>query len=233
MSGPSCTVLLLEDEAEFVAGIKLLATHNNWKLLHAANARRADELLSEEAVDVFLADRLLGAGEPDGLDLIERMRARGLDIPVIVLSSLGSTRERVRGLETGADAYLPKPYSGEELVAQINAVLRRKAGAGSKASSYGAMAVFPELQSVTWDGRRVSLTPKTFALLNLLAENLGQPVSNELIWQTVWPRQAKLGPQRAVIERMVKNLRSILKEATGGAAAVGNERGRGYFLELA
>jgi DNA-binding response OmpR family regulator len=233
MSHRPCTILLLEDEAEFVAAVERLAQAQGWRLLHAASVAGADRLLASEAFDIVLADRLLGGGEPDGLDLIERMRKQGHDMPVIVLSSLGSTRERVRGLETGADAYLPKPWSPEELAAQIAALLRRRTGGVPSAFNHGALAIFPGLGSATWSGERLPLTPKTFTMLALLAENPGQPVSNEMIWQAVWPKQAKLGPQRAVIERMVKSLRRILVETTGDGASIGNERGRGYFLAIA
>lgn len=228
-----CTILLLEDEVEFVDGVERLAKAQGWHLLHAASVAEAERLLAGESVHIVLADRLLGAGEPEGLDLIERMRREGHDTPVIVLSSLGSTRERVRGLETGADAYLPKPWSPEELAAQISALLRRRSGTAPAAFNRGSLAIFPGLGSATWSGARLPLTPKTFTMLALLAETPGQPVSNEMIWQAVWPKQAKLGPQRAVIERMVKSLRHILAETTGGGASIGNERGRGYFLALA
>lgn len=233
MTATPCTILLLEDETEFVESVALLAREQGWRLLHAPGVAEATRILTCEAVDVVLADRLLGAGEPDGLDLIQQMRGEGVDTPVIVLSSLGSTRERVRGLGTGADAYLPKPWSPEELAAQIAALLRRRTGGVPSAFNHGELAIFPGLASATWRGERLPLTPKTFSMLALMAESPGQPISNEMIWQTVWPNQAKLGPQRAVIERMVKSLRRILAEATGDGVSIGNERGRGYFLAFA
>jgi DNA-binding response OmpR family regulator len=145
-------------------------------------------LLRDNPADLVVLDLMLPG--IDGLEVCERLRARGDDLPVIMLTALGSETDRVVGLERGADDYVTKPFSPRELVLRVDSVLRRageRAGGGIRGTvSDGDLVVDSTEHTVTLAGRRLSLTGSEFDLLRFFLAHPGQAFSREELLQRVW-----------------------------------------------
>ena len=153
-----------------------------------ADGEGALALLRDRPADLVVLDLMLPG--IDGLEVCERLRARGDDLPVIMLTALGSETDRVVGLERGADDYVTKPFSPRELVLRVDSVLRRageRAGAGMRGTvTDGDLVVDSTRHIATLDGRRLSLTAREFDLLRFLVSYPGQAFSRDELLQKVW-----------------------------------------------
>jgi DNA-binding response OmpR family regulator len=153
-----------------------------------ADGESALALLRDRPADLVVLDLMLPG--IDGLEVCERLRARGDDLPVIMLTALGSETDRVVGLERGADDYVTKPFSPRELVLRVDSVLRRageRAGGGGRgAVSDGDLVVDPTEHTATLAGRRLSLTAREFDLLRFFLGHPGQAFSREELLTKVW-----------------------------------------------
>ena len=154
----------------------------------SADGEGALAMLRDHPADLVVLDLMLPG--IDGLEVCERLRARGDDLPVIMLTALGSETDRVVGLERGADDYVTKPFSPRELVLRVDSVLRRageRAGVGARGSvSDGDLVVDSTKHSVTLGGRRLSLTAREFDLLRFFLSHPGQAFSRDELLQKVW-----------------------------------------------
>jgi DNA-binding response OmpR family regulator len=153
-----------------------------------ADGERALAQLRDRPADLVVLDLMLPG--IDGLEVCERLRARANDVPVIMLTALGSETDRVVGLERGADDYVTKPFSPRELVLRVDSVLRRageRAGGGARGSvSDGDLVVDSTEHTATLAGRRLSLTTREFDLLRFLLAHPGQAFSREELLAKVW-----------------------------------------------
>ncbi|MDR3636206.1 MAG: response regulator transcription factor [Isosphaeraceae bacterium] len=134
--------------------------------------------------DVLILDRMIPGG--DGLDLLRRLRTKGLATPVIFLTARAAVGDRVEGLDAGADDYLVKPFSFAELLARIRVVLRRGAEPARQVLQVGDLRLDPATRVVERAGRRIDLSAKQFALLDYLIRHAGQVVSRTMILEHVW-----------------------------------------------
>jgi DNA-binding response OmpR family regulator len=154
----------------------------------SADGEGALAMLRDHPADLVVLDLMLPG--IDGLEVCERLRARGDDLPVIMLTALGSETDRVVGLERGADDYVTKPFSPRELVLRVDSVLRRageRAGGGARGPvSDGDLVVDSTEHSVTLGGRRLSLTAREFDLLRFFLSHPGQAFSRDELLQKVW-----------------------------------------------
>lgn len=163
----------------------------------------------EEDYDLAIVDIMLPGR--DGLSVIEEMRARGSATPVIILSAKRSVEDRVRGLQTGSDDYLTKPFSFSELLARAQALLRRTHVASSDSRALTELA-FKDLhldllkKTVTRNGQNINLQPREFQLLEYLLRNPGRVLSKTLILEHVW--EYSFDPQTNVVDVLVCRLRS-------------------------
>lgn len=176
----------------------------------------------------IVLDRMLPG--MDGLAVLGALRAAGIDTPVIVLSALGSTDERVKGLKGGADDYLAKPFAFSELLARIEALQRRgPSGTRSVVTSLrcGELSMDLLARRVERDGRRVDLQPREFRLLELLLRNQGQVVTRTMMLEEVWDYH--FDPGTNVIDVHISRLRKKIDEA-GGTPLLHTVRGVGYML---
>ena len=153
-----------------------------------ADGEGALSLLRDHPADLVVLDLMLPG--IDGLEVCRRLRDRGDDLPVIMLTALGSETDRVVGLERGADDYVTKPFSPRELVLRVDSVLRRageRAGAGVRDTvTDGDLVVDSTEHTATLDGRRLSLTAREFDLLRFFLSHPGQAFSREELLQKVW-----------------------------------------------
>ncbi|WP_432474229.1 winged helix-turn-helix domain-containing protein [Amphritea sp. HPY] len=178
-------------------------------------------------VDVMLPGR-------DGLSVIEEMRARGLATPVIILSAKRSVEDRVRGLETGSDDYLTKPFSFTELQARAQALLRRSQQGNSEAGlhqelTFSDLVMDPYSKVVTRSGQRIRLQPREYQLLEYMLRNPGRVLSKTLVLEHVW--EYSFDPQTNVVDVLVCRLRSKI-DKDFSPKLIHTLRGVGYVLKV-
>lgn len=174
-------------------------------------------------IDVMLPRR-------DGLSLIEALRGRGVTTPVLILSARRSVDDRVRGLQVGGDDYLVKPFAFAELLARIQALIRRSTGAAEPMSlTTGPLMVNLLTREVTRSGQPVELQPREFSLLEYLMRNAGRVVTKTMIVQHVW--EFDFDPQTNVVEVLVHRLRSKIDQDFE-PKLLHTVRGVGYVLRL-
>jgi two-component system phosphate regulon response regulator OmpR len=184
MKAPPARILVIDDDAELRTLLLRYLGEHAFDVRVAADAEQADRLLGRESFDLMVLDLML-PGE-DGLSICKRLRAQGEALPIIMLTARGDPVDRIVGLEIGADDYVAKPFSPRELLARIQAMLRRQSMLGARPASAGAGVVrFGDLelnlttQVLTRDAVPVELTSSEFALLRAFVGNPGRPLSRE------------------------------------------------------
>jgi two-component system OmpR family response regulator len=174
-----------------------------------------------EAYDAAILD--LGLPKLDGLTVLERWRAAGARFPVLVLTARGAWTERVKGINAGADDYLPKPFEMEELVARLRALIRRSAGQAAPVLSAGTLSLDTRQMQISQDGKPVALSPLEYRLLEYLIHHAGRVVAPTEIAEHLYASGNERDPN--AIEVIVARLRRKL-----GAAAIETRRGFGYLV---
>ncbi len=199
--------------------------------LRADAVATADDALdavgSTTTYDVVVLDVMLPGGR-DGFSVCAELRQRGLATPVLMLTARDSVDDRVRGLEAGADDYLVKPFAFRELVARIRAVTRRHQPLQPAVVEVGGLRLDADAWTVTIGGNPVAMTPKEFAILELLMQNAGRLLTRSQIEEHVW--DTDLHTESNLLEVYIARLRRKL--AAGGAPdLITTIRGAGYRLE--
>ena len=162
-------ILLVEDDPSLASGLQLALRRANYTVEHVDDGPAAIQALALTQFDLLVLD--LGLPTLDGTAVLKALRARDNPIPVLVLSARDSTRDRVQGLDLGADDYLTKPFELDELLARMRVLLRRRSGRQVNQLTLGELSLNPESLSATWQGRPVELQRLEFMLLLQLAEN--------------------------------------------------------------
>jgi two-component system copper resistance phosphate regulon response regulator CusR len=218
-------VLIVEDErkvGQFIEQALAEQSHTTRLVDSCAAARDA---LAESPYDAVILD--LGLPDGDGLDLLREWRSSGFNEPVLILSARDSVEDRIRGLNRGADDYLAKPFSLEELLARMRALLRRQAGAKSTVLVHGDIRMDLLARSVTAAGLPVELTNREFALLELFLQNRGRVLTRTLIAERIWEDSYEM--ETNLIDVYVRRLRQKLG-ATEARPVIRTVRGTGYQL---
>jgi len=184
MDAMPARILVIDDDGELRTLLLRYLGENGFEVRVASDSQQAERLLSRESFDLLVLDLML-PGE-DGLSICKRLRARGEALPIIMLTARGDPVDRIVGLEIGADDYLPKPFSPRELLARIQAMLRRQAMLGARPAAAAAGVVrFGEFELniathvLTRNTEPVELTSSEFALLRAFVGNAGRPLSRE------------------------------------------------------
>jgi two-component system phosphate regulon response regulator OmpR len=193
-----------------------------------------DKLLARERVDLLVLDLML-PGE-DGLSICRRLRGGKNTIPIIMLTAKGEDVDRIVGLEMGADDYLPKPFNPRELVARINAVLRRRAAplppgapaAGQEKVSFGNMTINLATRTLERDGQSMSLTTGEFALLKVLVTNPRTPLSRDKLMELARGREYEVFDRS--IDVQVSRLRKLVEKDPAHPAYIQTVWGFGYVF---
>ena len=220
-------VLIIEDEAktawQLLDGLRAHGFEAEWA---DTGPRGLDRALSGRYHALLVDVMLPGLS---GLDLVKRVRAEGFPTPVLFLSAKGDPMDRVRGLEEGGDDYLPKPYSFPEVLARIQALLRRTAmEVPPTRIVVGDLQWEPEAYRISRGGRRLELSPKEYQLAALLLEHRGQAVSRRQIMERVWG--ADMPSDGNALDVQVRRLRSKLDDPFE-RKLVHTVRGIGVILE--
>jgi len=217
-------ILIAEDDtetAEFVQrGLEQLG-HNPAVV---ATGLDALHLLSTEQFDVAVIDRMLP--ELDGLSVVRRVRAAGIELPVLLLTALGQIEDRVNGLEAGADDYLVKPFAFSEFAARVNALARRRP-LQPELTRLEQAGIHMDLlkRQVIRDGSAIPLQPREFRLLEELMREGGKVVTRTMLLERVW--NYHFDPQTNIVETHISRLRSKLNEG-GKSDPIETVRGVGY-----
>ncbi|HXG55141.1 MAG TPA: response regulator transcription factor [Vicinamibacterales bacterium] len=218
-------VLLVEDEPKLAAFIHKGLTEDAYSVETAPDGETALQLARSAPFDIVILDIELPG--MDGFAVCRAMRALHSDVPILMLSARGMIEDRVRGLDTGADDYLTKPFAFSELSARLRALLRRQPTAAFMVLTVADLTLDPVRRLVTRNGRRLDLTPKELALLEYLMRNAGQVLTRamiaEQVWDVTWDRLTN------VIDVFINHLRKKLEEG-GGPRLIHAVRGVGYVM---
>ena len=177
-------ILVVEDEKKVAAFIQAGLVGRGFAVNLCHNGDDACALALAQPFDAIIMDIMLPGR--DGLGILRKLRAEKNTTPVILVTARGDLDERVEGLDLGADDYLAKPFSMLELIARLNAVLRRRTGAGLNIHSYAGITLNLVTREVRRDGRKIDLSPREFALLECLMRAPGKVLTRVEIAQTVW-----------------------------------------------
>lgn len=222
------TILAIDDDADILMVIKANLELHGFTLLTADCLATAGEILTMRTPALVLLDWMLPDG--DGLEFCAWLKEHYPHLPVIMLTARDKVADRVAGLEQGADDYLIKPFATAELLARIRARLRPVPASAPALLNIGDLSLDLENQSLAVRGREVTLTPKQFQLLALLAGNQGKPVSREEIRQQLW-HNAKLYSWSRVIDVHIQHLRRKIEENPAEPRYIVTVTGRGYRLQ--
>jgi two-component system copper resistance phosphate regulon response regulator CusR len=179
-------ILLVEDEVKVVDFLRRGLEEKGFDTDIAYDGRMGERLALNGAFDLLILDVILP--HINGIELCRRVRDRGMDVPVLMLTALGTTEDKVAGFDAGADDYLVKPFEFEELLARIKALTKRRTGLvqTSNRISVGDLQLDLDQKVATREGRRIELTSKEFILLEFLMRNKGRVVSRSDIAEKVW-----------------------------------------------
>src|ERR1700746_72159 len=205
-------VLLIEDDTEAARFLVKGLRESGYSVDHAADGREGLFRATEGQFDLVVTDRMLP--HIDGLAIIELMRRKGLTTPVLVLSALGSVDDRVKGLKAGGDDSLTKPFAFAELLARIEALLRRRSSA-PQATRLKVEDLELDLlaRRVTRAGREVELTARELKLLEFLMRRAGQVVTRTMLLEGVW--DLHFDPQSNLIDVHISRLRQAIDRGSG------------------
>ncbi|QDF96349.1 DNA-binding response regulator [Azoarcus sp. DD4] len=217
-------LLLVEDHAELAEWVAKALRHAGYALDVLDRGDHADHALRSQAYDLVILD--LSLPGLDGLEVLRRLRSReqGPPTPVLVLTARGTTEERVKGLNLGADDYLPKPFELTELEARIKALLRRS-GNLVPLVRIGRLEFDTTTRLASVGSAPLALTPRELAVLEALLSRVGRPVAREALFEKVFDFDAEARPE--AIEIYVSRLR---KKLEGSGVAINTLRGLGYLL---
>ena len=218
-------ILVVDDEPQLRRALERALKLEGYEIALAADGEEALSAAAAERPDAIVLDLLMP--KLDGLDTCRALRARGERIPVLMLTARDAVSDRVDGLDAGADDYVVKPFSLEELLARVRALLRRSDARGGELLSYGPLSLDPATREVHRGEREVELTKTEFALLEQLLRHPRQVLSRSQLFEAVWGYD--FGPSSNSLEVYVGYLRRKT-EAGGEPRLIQTVRGVGYAL---
>lgn len=217
-------VLVIEDEEDVRSLVRRVLERAGFGVDEAADGRVGMRRLFEGRPDLVVLD--VGLPELDGWAVLERIRDVS-DVPVVMLTARAGEMDRVRGLRAGADDYVTKPFLQQELLARVEAVLRRAQPARALDERYsdGVLEIDYAAHGVTFEGREVALSPLEFRLLDVLVRHRDQVLSHEQLLELVW--SGSRGRSESQVKLYIGYLRRKLR-ADGGSTPIETVRGFGY-----
>lgn len=218
-------LLLVEDDPKLARSIQQGLAAESFAIEVVGTGEDAVRRAGATAYDLIILDIMLP--HMDGFAVCEQLRSAGLDVPILMLSARGFVEDRVKGLQTGADDYLSKPFSFAELTARVQALLRRQKPSALRLLKVSDLTLDPVTRMVRRGEQRIDLSAKEFALLEYLMRNSGHVLTRamiaEQVWNFSWERLTN------VIDVYVNHLRRKI-EITGGPRLIHAVRGVGYVL---
>ena len=221
-------ILVVEDDEKIGSFVVKGLKQSGFAVDLATDGDEGQVLAESTDYDLAIVDVMLP--KQDGLSLIKELRMRGKNLPVIILSARATVDDRVKGLQAGSDDYLTKPFAFSELLARVQAHLRRATAQGSEPTRLTAADLSVNLltREVERAGQKIELPAKEFALLEYLLRNKGRPVTKTLILEHVW--DYSFDPQTNVVDVLVHRLRAKV-DKDFDKALIHTIRGVGYVLK--
>ncbi len=225
------TVLVVDDEKPLRDFVRRNLEVRNYNVVTASNGLEALAIFNTKNIDLVILDIMMP--RMDGLETLRRIRQSSL-VPVIILSALGEEGDKVKALNLGADDYLNKPFGVGELLARVQAVIRRARWAESPTRQgrlvHGEILVDLERHETTVRGKHVELTPTEFNLLVYLMEHAGKVLPHQTILQHVWGPE--YGPENEYLRVYIGRLRQKIEQDPSTPRYLLTERGIGYSFEI-
>ena len=218
-------ILLAEDDDETAEYVESGLVELGHSVLRARDGERAVQAGLNGHFDAIVLDRMMPKLE--GLDVLRRLRAADVQVPIIVLTAKGGIADRVGGLDAGADDYLVKPFAFAELLARLNALSRRSSPGEVTRLEVGDVSIDLLQRKVTRGERPVPLQPREFLLLELLMRNAGRPVTRSMFLEQVWGFH--FDPQTNIVESHLSRMRAKLR-GDGNDDPIETIRGIGYRM---
>lgn len=217
-------ILLAEDDEFLASGIALALSDSGYAIDEVRTGQEADSAISNTSYDLVILD--LGLPTLDGLEVLSRARARGQALPILILTARDDVRDRVTGLDAGANDYLTKPFHLEELEARIRALLRKDRWENKTTVAYGPLTFDTCDRVATLQGKPLDLSARELAVLEILMQKAGRTVSKEHITDhlSTWESEVTFN----AIEITIHRLRKKIGEA---GVNIRTLRGLGYLLE--
>ena len=219
-------ILIVEDDPQMRELIERGLTAEGYETRTVDNG--VDALIAVSTEEFALAAIDVMLPQMSGFEICRRIRQSGSSMPLLLLTARNAVEDRVFGLDAGADDYLTKPFAFVELSARVRALLRRDANADKLVLTVGALRIDSLAVAVTAAGHPLSMSPKEFALLRLLAGAVGSVVSRTRILEEVWGSAQNIDPN--IVDQYVSYLRRKLEPVDAGVRIV-TKRGSGYLLE--
>lgn len=219
-------ILLIEDDPSVADFINKGLRENHYAVTHARDGREGQDHALKQQFDLMIVDRMLPF--VDGITIIESVRKAEIKTPVLILSALGDVDDRVKGLKVGGDDYLVKPFAFAELLARIEALLRRQEASQTQTRLKVADLEMDLLaHKVTRSGKNLNLQPREYKLLEYLMKHAGQVVTRTMLLENVWDYH--FDPQTNVIDVHVSRLRQKIDKGFE-KSLLNTVRGAGYML---
>ena len=218
-------ILVVEDEEKVASFVKKGLEQSSYTVDTVTTGDDALAFALSTAYDAIVLDIMLPGR--DGLSVVRELRTRGISTPVLALTARGSLEDKIHGLDSGCDDYLPKPFAFDELLARLRALLRRQPASRAVKLEYSGIALDPVTRGITRDGKPIELTNKEYALLELLLRHPGQVFTRTAILESVWGYDFDAGSN--VLEVYMNFLRKKI-DTTGKKKLLHTVRGVGYVL---
>jgi DNA-binding response OmpR family regulator len=218
-------ILVVEDEVKIAKSLEKGLTAEGYVVDVAYDADAAETLVVANGYDLVLLDWMI-PGKHDGPGLVELWRERGEQAPILMLTARTTIGDRVVGLDAGADDYLPKPFSFDELLARVRALLRRPRAHGGNLLKSDKLIVDVVAKTVTVNEQEVHLTAKEFQLVEYLLRHKGEVISKDRLLDHVWADEERV--QHNTVETFIANVR---KKIGGGDQIIQTVRGYGYKVD--
>ena len=218
-------ILIAEDDQVLADGLKRALRSHGAAVDHVADGSQADAaLMTNTEFDLLILD--LGLPKMHGLEVLKRLRARGSKLPVLILTAADAVDERVKGLDLGADDYMAKPFSLQELEARTRALIRRGGNATTSLINHGPLVYDQAGRMATLDGKMVELSARELGLLEVLLQRAGRMVSKDQLVERLceWGDEVSNNAIEVYIHRLRKKIEK-------GPVRIATVRGLGYCLE--
>lgn len=217
-------LLVVEDEVKIANSLEKGLKAEGYIVDVAYDGDEADTLVDANNYDLILMDWMI-PGRHDGAGLVKEWRTQQKKMPILMLTARSAIGDRVEGLDAGADDYLPKPFSFDELLARVRALLRRPQEHSGTILQSGPISLDAIAKEVTVDGKIVHLTAKEFQLLEYLLHHKGEVLSKDQLLDHVWADEERV--QHNTVETFIANVR---KKIGAGDAVIHTVRGYGYKI---
>ncbi|MEO1018314.1 MAG: response regulator transcription factor [Pseudomonadota bacterium] len=219
--------LVIEDDPVSARLIEAALRSENIVFEPTDRGEEGIELAKLYDFDIIVLD--LGLPDMEGYDVVRRLRSARVETPVLILSGAGEITDKVRGLTSGADDYITKPFNRAEFLARIQAIVRRSKGHSDSVIKTGKLTVNMDARSVEVSGQRLHVTGKEYAILELLSLRKGTTLTKEMFLDHLYGGMDE--PELKIIDVFICKLRRKISNASGGAHYIETVWGRGYVLK--